>query len=289
MFRAFALVLPVLLGLAPAPRARPAQVPALQATEGRILLVTVVDRGGRTVVDFNADDFLISEGGQDREILDVHIADYPVALLLDDTAEGPNWAAIRSAAVRFVSRIGERPVAVGLLSNNAALVASLEDDRRTVLDRINALSAHAPTTISPLPLIAEATRLLHDTQSPFSAVVVIAASAVNASAPVQGDLLPGILESGAAVHVIEGRSAPRQEQSAPEGSDLLKVIADQTHGQYTTIFSHVSYSIALDRLADRLSSEMMVEYLVPPGVAAGDVRVGVRRPGARVVGLGVSK
>ena len=48
-----------------------------------------------------------------------------------------------------------------------------------------------------------------------------------------------------------------------------------------------SFAAALDRLADRLSIEIMVEYLVPEGPRRGDVQVGVRKPGARVVGLGV--
>jgi hypothetical protein len=112
---------------------------------------------------------------------------------------------------------------------------------------------------------------------------------IDARQPVEGDLLPSILESGATVHVVEGRPPA----DTPAGSldsdmpDLLRVLSDQTHGQYTTIFSSVSYPIALDRLADRLSAEMMVQYLVPSDAAGGDVRVGVRRPGARVVGSGV--
>ena len=40
-------------------------------------------------------------------------------------------------------------------------------------------------------------------------------------------------------------------------------------------------------LADRLAIELMIQYLVPAGPKVGDVRVGVRMPGARVVGLGV--
>ena len=47
-------------------------------------------------------------------------------------------------------------------------------------------------------------------------------------------------------------------------------------------------AMTLDRLADRLSTEMMVEYLVPNGSKPVDVRVGVRIPGARVRGLGVA-
>ena len=67
----------------------------------------------------------------------------------------------------------------------------------------------------------------------------------------------------------------------------MRLLADQTRGQFTAIFSPASYSAALDRLADRLAIEMMIQYLVPPGPKAGDVQVGVRVPGARVVGLGV--
>jgi hypothetical protein len=248
-----------------------------------------VDGTGQKMVDFYPDDFVVAEGGQDREILDVRVADYPIAILLDDTADSATWAAIRSAASRFITRIGERPVAVGVLSGST-LVASLEDSRQSVLERISTLPGHpGAATITLLPAVAEATRIIRETETPFSAVIVIAATTVNDTGPVPASLLPGILESGATIHVVQGQPAPRPTQSTPDSGDLLKTLADQTHGEYTRIFSAVSFSIALDRLADRLSSEMMVEYLVPPGVAAGDVRVGVRRPGARALGLGVSK
>jgi WD40 repeat protein len=35
---------------------------------GRILLATVVDRSGKTLVDFGVDDFLIQEAGDEREV-----------------------------------------------------------------------------------------------------------------------------------------------------------------------------------------------------------------------------
>ena len=241
------------------------------------------------MVDFGVDDFVISEGGRDREVLDVHIADYPVAVLVDDSADASTWTVLRSAVARFITRIGERPVAVGLLSDPEGLVAPLESDRATLLATLSALTPKPSGPTALLPVVARFGRLLNATGSPFSTIVVIAARAVDASEPVRGDLLPVILESGATVHVVEGRSPVSDDQAPGPPSDLLRVLADQTHGQYTTVFSQASYAIALDRLADRLSAEMMVQYLVPPGERAGDVRVGVRRPGARVLGLGVSK
>ena len=94
------------------------------------------------------------------------------------------------------------------------------------------------------------------------------------------------LDSGAAVHVIALRSATSTTGTPP---DLLRQLADQTRGQYVTIYTPASLSIALDSLADRLATEVMIDYLVPADSAPHDVRIGIRIPGARVRGLGVSK
>jgi hypothetical protein len=45
----------------------------------------------------------------------------------------------------------------------------------------------------------------------------------------------------------------------------LRALAQQTHGEFTTIYSAASFQAALDRLADRMTSEMMIEYIVPVG------------------------
>jgi hypothetical protein len=265
------------------------QVSSSQASDGRTLLATVVDMTGKPLVDVGADDFVVEESGEERDVLDVHVADYPVAVLIDDAPDTAALSAIKAAVGRFITRIGERPVALGTLSNPSQLIAGLEDDRETVLARTAALTISGAPAVT-LPAVAHAARVLQETGAPFSAIVIVSGRSIDARNPVDGALLPSILASGAAIHVVESRVAPA---NAADGSvpadvpDLLRVLSDQTHGQYATIFSSVSYSIALDRLADRLSAEMMIQYLVPSNTRAGDVRVGVRRPGARVLGLGV--
>src|SRR5262245_44755241 len=74
-------------------------------SSGRILLATVVDLAGKTQVDFGVDDFVIEEGGDEREVLDVHVADYPIVLLIDDASESTNLAPISSAIARFITRV----------------------------------------------------------------------------------------------------------------------------------------------------------------------------------------
>jgi hypothetical protein len=257
-------------------------------TAGRVMLATVVNTRGETLVDFGVDDFVVSEGGQDRDVLDVHVADYPIALVIDDLAPPATWAALQSATARFITRIGERPVSITTLSSNGVSVTPLDAERAAALDRLRALAPRPDAPATALPAIAAASRELKATESPFSAIVVVAARAIDATDPVRGDLLPVIIESGANVHVVEARSgAPAVAERAD--ADLLRVIAGQTRGQYTMIYSAASFSIALDRLADRLAAELMIQYLVPPGGRTGDVKVGVRRPGALVLGLGVSR
>jgi hypothetical protein len=258
---------------------------AMQATTGsaRTVLAAIVSGQGRPVVDVGVDDFVVTEGGASREVLDVHVADYPLVIVLDDReASSAALHAITRAARRFVERVGDRPVALAGLSG--ATIPTLENPRDELLAAIEALPASSSPAASPLEVIAGAATILRDSGAPFSAVVVIAAGAVDAAAPVRGELLPVILESGATVHVVQ--TLPAAIDPADAG-DLLRVVADQTRGQFTPIFSPASYDVAVDRLADRLAIEMMVQYIVPPGPRAGDVQVGVRKPGARVVGLGV--
>ena len=252
------------------------------------MLATVVNTRGQSLVDFGVDDFVISEGGQAREVLDVHVADYPVAIVVDDLAPAATWPVIQSAVGRFITRIGERPVIIATLSSDGAVLASFDDERAAVLERLRSFTPRLDAPLTALASIAAVSRQLKAIETPFSAIVVVAARGIDAADPVRGELLPVIVDSGANVHVVESRSGvpPVAERA---DADLLRVIATQTHGQYTTIYASASFSIALDRLADRLAAELMIQYLVPPGERTVDVQVGVRRPGAKVLGLGVSR
>jgi len=251
------------------------------------MLATVVDRNGKSTVAVDADDFVIEEGRDEREVLAVRVADYPLAVLIDNgSASKANLTAMQQAAARFVARVGQRPVAVGTLASPALLVASFDDDRERVLDQLGTLAAAPTPALTPLAAVTKVAQLIAETETPFSAVVILAARPVDPSEQGASDRMTPILESGATVHVV----ALRSSGIPPEGEqDLLKDLAIQTKGQHVAIYTPASFAVALDRLADRLSSEILIDYLVPAGDAARDVRVGVKIPGARVTALGVSK
>jgi hypothetical protein len=121
----------------------------------------------------------------------------------------------------------------------------------------------------------------------FAAIVIVSAAPLDEMPDTSEAVLAPIIDSGAAVHVIANRAGTGAGAAAP-AVNAIRSLAEQTHGDFTSIYTAASYQSALDRLADRLSTEMMIEYLVPNGSKPVDVKVGVKIPGARVRGLGVA-
>jgi hypothetical protein len=258
---------------------------AAQTTLSSRTVLATVTAGSRSLVDLDVDDFVVDEGGAAREVFDVHVADYPLVVLVDNATDRAEQARdIRDAAARFVSRIGQRGIAVGTLTSSN-LVVEFEEDRAEVLARIRGIEANPAAPPVPLEAIATAVQLIQKTETPFSSVVVISGRAIDPGETSSSALLTPVLDARFPVHVI----AQRPADSVTANADLLREVASLTKGQYTPIYTSASYAIALDRLADRMSTEMMIQFIVPPGSKGGEVRVGVKIPGARVMGLGVSR
>src|SRR5690242_3358984 len=121
-----------------------AALSAQQPPTGRTVLATVLDDRGRVTVDVDADDFLVREAGEAREVLTAHVADYPVAVLIDvSDAAAPDLTALKAAAARFIERIGERPVAIVTNGPAPRLAVDFDAGRETVLMRLGALQPEA--------------------------------------------------------------------------------------------------------------------------------------------------
>ena len=262
------------------------------AGTGRAVLATVVDARGRTIVDLDVDDFVVEESGEPREVFGVRIADYPVVVLLDNGAEAKgDFEAIRRAAERFVGRIGDRAVALGTLADPPDLLTTFDDTREAVLEAVAQMRLSASPWLLPLQAIANGARAIGESGASFAAIIVISSPYSVARETEPPALLTPILQTGAKVHMVARRPADQASQTATARYEaLLREISGQTQGQFTPIYSAGSYVVALDRLADRMAVEMLVEYYVPPGSPVDPtVRVGVKVPGARVLGLGVAR
>jgi hypothetical protein len=258
-----------------------------QTGASRLVLASATDQRGRALVDVGADDFVVQEGAATREVLSVRIADYPIVVLLDAGAGADDFSLMQKAAVHFIERLGaERPVIAGVFGGPPKLIATFDDDRPTVLERVNALTPAASEGSQLLNGLALASQTLRATGSLFSAVVALSAVSLSEghdSESSPDETIGRIVDGGAIVHVIGN-----QKTAGGHTMQALRGLVDQTRGEYTPIYAAASYQAALDRLADRLSNELLIEYLVPPGSKPNDVKVGIRIPGVRVRGLGVA-
>jgi hypothetical protein len=263
-----------------------------QVTATRLVLASVTDAQGRIFADLEADDFVVSENGESREVVAAYDADYPVIVLVDNSSGAQSdLDAVRTAVSRFLTRVGQRFVALGTLADPPAMLTPLDAERAAVLSTLDQLTPSPSSVLMPLEAVAAAARAALENGSPFSGIVIVTAHSIDAAQPQSSTgMVREIFDSGAIVHVVS-RTSPRGRASAPRlEANLLRDLADQTRGNFTTVFSSASYGVALNNLADRLGTETIVEYFAPAGPPpAGDVQVGVRIPGAQVRGLRVSK
>lgn len=277
------VVIPVVLALAAALAANVSQTGA-----SRVALASVTDPRNKPLVDVSADDFVIQEAGVPREILSVRPADYPIVVMLDTGSEARgDFPLMQKAAVHFIERIGQRPIALGTFGDAPKMLTTFEDERQTVLAKLAGIAPDTPAGSLLLQGTALAGQTIQATGTLFSAIVILSATSADASRNPADEMIARVVDSNAILHVV----ANRPGQTAGGGlrsNQALRALAEQSRGELTVVYSASSYQAALDRLADRLTSEMMIEYLVPVGSKPNDVKVGVRIVGARVRGLGVA-
>ena len=260
-----------------------------QTGASRVALATVSDPRNRPIVDVSADDFIIQEAGAAREILSVRPGDYPIVLVLDTGADArTDFPMIRGAASHFIGRIGQRPIAVVTIGGTPQLVASFETQRGELVAKIETLDAATNAPSALLEGIALAARTIRSTGSLFSAIVVLSSASLDGSSSAPDDLIASIVDSGAILHVVANRAVQAAAGGGFRPGAAIRALAEQSRGEFTAIYNAASFQAALDRLADRVAGEMMIEYLVPVGSKPSDVKVGVRIVGARVHGLGVA-
>jgi hypothetical protein len=261
-------------------------LPQAQTGASRLVLAEVTDSRGRAVVDVSADDFVVQEAGANRDILSARVADYPIVLLLDTGMAARNdFALMQRAAQRFIERLGhDRPIAAVTFGDEPKLLATFEDSRETLKARLGDLTAGGGDS-RLLGGAALAAKTVHDTGALFSSIVILSATPADATPETPDQTLGPVVDSGAIVHVIANRAFGTL---AGRADRAMRVLVEQTRGEFTPVYSAASYQAALDRLVERLGSEMLIEYLVPPGSKPLDAKIGIRLAGARVRGLGVA-
>jgi VWFA-related protein len=252
----------------------PPQAPLHDAVT-RTVFVSVLDKGGAPVTDLAADDFIIKEGGKDREIVGAGVSTLPlrIAVVVDDNGTG----IFRYAVAKFVERLQGR-AEFGLSAVYGQHQKLL--DYTTNLERfsmaLSQLNARPATNDGGQLLegIFETAKDFQKRRAPRPIIVVLTVGGEEHSTLPAHHVLEELEKSGAALNVIAiNSSALRAMAAVSKPSALLEsnlnlseVLGDgpkQSGGKREEIVASAGIVSGLQELAEALRNQYAVSFSRP--------------------------
>ena len=238
----------------------------------RTVFVSVVDRSGVPVTDLSADDFVIKEGGKDREIVGANMTTMPlrIAIVVDDNGTG----IFRYALGKFVERLqGRAEFALSTVQGQHLRLLDYTTNLERLLAAINQLNAR-PATNDGGQLLEGIFETAKDFQKRRTArpiiVVLTVGGEEHSTLPAQ-HVLDELEKSGAALNVIAiNSSALRAMVTVSKPSALLEsnlnlseVLGDgpkQSGGKRDEIVASPGIVTGLQELAEALRNQYPVSF-----------------------------
>jgi hypothetical protein len=238
----------------------------------RTVLVTVTDRGGAPVTDLTPADFVVKEGGKEREIVKAEPAKARLRLALGIEERLAPDTAVRLGVFEFVKRIASAAeisvITIGLANRT---VVDFTSDPAALVGGINTLTLNAVRESNLAEGILEIVEGFIAKKPERPAIVVVAI----AGGPTSTDprnVLAKLGDSGATLHTVAlggagMSSAPVGGLSDEGGRD--QVLGDgpkQSGGRHLTANATAGVPKALQQIADDLLSQYAITYVLPDGV-----------------------
>jgi hypothetical protein len=272
------------------------------APPARYALARVLDESGKPfLAGVTPDDIFLEENGEQRTIISVSPARYPVALLLDTSGfVRDEFFRLREAASHFVLGLHDRDVAVYTFGDRSTRVVPFTRDSRAAAHALDTLFADAGSEVHVLDAFVDAADDIARRAPQVSSIVVVSGGGTDRSRRTADDLLGPLSTSRAIVRMVsrhrttaavESRSNLRDRpvQTALGNEVAFRGFAERTQGQFIQIASEAGYRTALDQVLEQIASEWMVEYeAVSRTAASRAIRLGIRVPGATIRGIGLS-
>ncbi len=273
----------------------------------RFLLASVMDSQTETpLVGLVAEDFVVQEGTVPCDTVAVRPANYPVAILVDTShAARAEFTQLRKAVRQLVGRLSGRDVAIYTFGDRAFRVADFTRDTSRLERDVDQLFALPEGESHVLDAVIEAGKDLTRREPAVAMIVVVSAGANDQSNRTPREVFEPVLASRSIVHVVEMRSigasgrlgnvrgrrnftSDRAAEAALGLQELLQDLVGRTRGDYDRVFSGNGYAASLDRLRQRLSAEVVVEYASDGGPPA-TLRIGTRAVGGVVKAIGLDR
>ncbi|HXW04989.1 MAG TPA: hypothetical protein VD833_07150 [Vicinamibacterales bacterium] len=270
------------------------QAASAQSTP-RIVYVSVSDADGVPVSDLSVEDFVVKEGGKEREVTRARIGDTPmqVAIIVDDNGTG----IFRYGLTRFVERLeGRAEFSLSTVTGQMFKVVDYTSSLPAIQRGIVTLAAR-PATNDGGQLLAgihETAKELRRREARRPVIVVLTVGGEEHSTLRASYVLDALRDSRASLNVLTvARSMLRTSAAVTRPSALLEeslnlgeVLGDgpkQTGGRRDEIVASAGMLSGLQQLAEELAMQYVVEYSLPAGVRPSEkLSVTLRRSGLTV-------
>jgi VWFA-related protein len=267
---------------------------AAQATRGvtRSVYVNAFNESGAPVEDLTPTDFVVKEGGKMRDVVAYRPAKarMQIALIVDDNGTG----LFRAPLYRFVQTLqGHAEFAIVTVVGQPLKLTDYTMDGRVLSEALGSLSARpgTPDGGQLLQGIYEAATDLEKREAPRPVIIALSVPGEEHSTLPARHVLDKLKDSGASLHVfLVASSAARQIAAVTKPSALLEenmnlgeVLGDgskQSGGRREDIVASAGAVAGLQRLAEDLLHQYVIDYDLPPGTKPSDrVSISVKRKG----------
>jgi len=265
------------------------------APDVRTVYVTVTDKGGSPVTDLHADDFVVKEGGKERDVVGAAVSNVPlrIAIIVDDNGTG----IFRYGVAKFIERLqGLAEFSLSTINVQQMKLVDFTSSNADLSAAISRLVAR-PGANDGGQLLEGIYDTAKDFQKRFARRPVIVALTVggeeHSTVPAH-HVLDELAKSGAALHVIAVNSSALRAMAVAqkpgalldENMNLNEVLGDgskQTGGTRGEIVASAGIVVGLQQLAEELRTQYAVSFSRADKPRSSDkLNVSVKRSGLNV-------
>ncbi|MGH9308740.1 MAG: VWA domain-containing protein, partial [Vicinamibacterales bacterium] len=255
------------------------------AAEPRAVYASVLDKAGVPVTSLSATDFVVREGGIEREVLQVAPASEPmrIAILVDTSqAMRPHIMDVRRALHSFSRQMqGDDEISLFEFGDRPVQLVEYTRDRDRLQAGIDRLFARAGTGAYALDAIVDVARdfKLRETARPV--IVVITSEGPEFSQRFHAQVLDDVRASRATLHslVLTRRRVSMFNDGVREREITLSRGATMTGGRRDDLLTSMALSDRLTDLARELKTQYRVVYARPESLVPPDrIEIAVRQP-----------
>lgn len=244
----------------------------IAAPINRTVYVTVTDGKGGPITDLTPADFVVKEGGKEREIVKVEPASARMHLVLAVEERLVGEGSIRVALFEFMKRLGSAAeIRLITIGRQNTTVSDYTTSLDTLVGAINKFTLNPSRDSNVAEGILEIANTFADAKPERPVLVVVALSGGQAGVEPRS-VLDKLRQSGATMHaatVEGGGDATAAVGTLGDQSGREQVLGDgpkQSGGRRLDATTTTAVPKALQQIAGDLLSQYAVTYALPDGV-----------------------